>query len=73
MIVRRRCSQMAVRSALRANRALPPGTFVVLIYIRGYKAIAVLEGLGQLRGRMTWGIEPATSGIYDTACSSASV
>jgi hypothetical protein len=43
---------------------LPPGRFLVLIYVRGRvdpRVIARLEGLGQLKNPMTsLGIEPAT-------------
>jgi hypothetical protein len=41
---------MAVRSALRAGLALPPGRFLVLISVRGLvyvRAIVLLEGLGK--------------------------
>jgi hypothetical protein len=44
---------MAVRlSALRDDRLLPPGRFLILISVRGSvcpKAIVRLEGLGQLK------------------------
>jgi hypothetical protein len=57
-------SQMAVRSASRAGRALPPGRFLVLISVRGLvdpRAIVRVEGLGQLKNQMaSSGIEPAT-------------
>jgi hypothetical protein len=39
-------------SALRAGCPLPPGRFLVLVYVRGLvdpKAIVRLEGLGQLK------------------------
>jgi hypothetical protein len=57
---------MAVRlSALRADRPLPQGTFLVLISVRGWvdpRSIVRLEGLGQLKNPMTSsGIEPACS------------
>jgi hypothetical protein len=56
---------MAVRlSALRADRPLPSGRFLVVISVRGCvdpRAIVRLEGLGQLKKPMTSsGIEPAT-------------
>jgi hypothetical protein len=55
---------MAVRSVSRAGRPLPPGIFLVLIYVRGLvdpRPIVLLEGLGQLKNPMTSsGIEPAT-------------
>jgi hypothetical protein len=48
---------MAVRlSALCASRPLPPGTFLVLISVRGSvdpRAIVLLEGLGQLKNQIT--------------------
>jgi hypothetical protein len=57
-------SQMAVRlSALRGGRHLPPGTFLVLISVRGWvdrKVIVRLEGLGQLKKSTSSGLEPAT-------------
>jgi hypothetical protein len=44
---------MAARlSALRAGRFLPPGSFLVLISVRGLvdpSAIVLLEGLGKLK------------------------
>jgi hypothetical protein len=57
-------SQMAVRlSALRADRPLPPGRFLVLISVRGRvdtMVIVRLEGLDQLKNLITLsGIEPA--------------
>jgi hypothetical protein len=57
--------QMAVRlSALRADHHLPPGRFLLLISVRDWvdtRAIARLEGLGQLKNPVTpSGIEPAT-------------
>jgi hypothetical protein len=60
-IVRRRCSnifwtigsQMAEKlSALRAGRPLPPGRFLVLIYVRSWinpRAIVRVEELGKLK------------------------
>jgi hypothetical protein len=56
-------SQMAVTSAPRTGRPLPPGRFLVLISIRGRfypRATVRLEGLGQLKNPVTSGIEPAT-------------
>jgi hypothetical protein len=47
-------------SALCAGCPLPPGRFLVLISVRGrvdHSAIVQLEGLGQLKIPMTWGIE----------------
>jgi hypothetical protein len=56
------CRQSAHRG--RAVRPLSPGRFLVLISVRGWvdpRAIARLEGLGQLKNQMTSsGIEPAT-------------
>jgi hypothetical protein len=56
---------MAVRmSALHASHPLPPGRFLVLIYVRVWvdpRAIVQLEGLGQLKNPMTsLGIKPMT-------------
>jgi hypothetical protein len=58
-------SQMALRlSALCAGRLLPPRSFPVLIYVRGWvdpTVIVRLEGLGQLKNPVTSsGIEPET-------------
>jgi hypothetical protein len=55
---------MAVRlSALRIGRPLPPGSFLVLISVRGLvdpSVIERLEGLGQLKNPITSSeIEPA--------------
>jgi hypothetical protein len=53
---------MAVRSALRAGRPLPPGRFLILISVRGWgDPIVRLEGLVQLKNPMTSsGIDPVT-------------
>jgi hypothetical protein len=55
---------MSVRSAFRAGRPLPPGSFLVLISVIGCvdpRTIVRLEGLGQLKNPMTsLGIEFAT-------------
>jgi hypothetical protein len=55
---------MAVRSALRFGRPLPPGGFLVLISVRGWldaRTIGPLEGFGQLKNPTTSSrIEPAT-------------
>jgi hypothetical protein len=55
---------MAVRlSALRAGRPLPPGIFLVLIFVRGWvdpRAIVRLEGLGKLKKFTPSGFDPAT-------------
>jgi hypothetical protein len=56
---------MAVRlSALRVGRSLPPGRFLVLIYLRGLvdpRAIVRLEILGELKNLIrSLRIEPAT-------------
>jgi hypothetical protein len=54
----------AIMSALYAGLPLPPGTFLVLISVRGsveLGAIVRMEGLGQLKNPMTSSeIEPAT-------------
>jgi hypothetical protein len=55
---------MAVRfSALRADRPLPPGWYVLLISVIAWvdsKDIVLLDGLGQLKDPMTSSeIEPA--------------
>jgi hypothetical protein len=47
--------------ALRTNRPLPPGKFLVLIPVRGWvdpMAIVRLEGSGQLKNPMILGIKP---------------
>jgi hypothetical protein len=48
---------MAVRlSASHVGRALPPGRFLILIFVRGSvnpRAIVRLEGLGKMRNPMT--------------------
>jgi hypothetical protein len=60
MVVRRRGShifktigsQMAVRSALRAGRLLPPGRFLVLISVTSWvdpRPVLRLEEFGQLK------------------------
>jgi hypothetical protein len=56
---------MTVRlSVLRAGRPLPPGSFLVLIFVRAWvdsRAIVRLEGLGQLKYPVpSSGIESAT-------------
>jgi hypothetical protein len=55
---------MVVRlSASRASRPLPPGRFLVLIFVKGLvdpRAIVRLKGLGQLKNPVTSGIVPAT-------------
>jgi hypothetical protein len=61
---------MAVRlSALRADRPLLPGRFLVLISVRGgvdARVIVRLEGLGQLKNPITSsGIKPATFREYN--------
>jgi hypothetical protein len=51
-------------SALRARPSFPPGSFLVLIFVRGRvdsKTTVRLEGLDQLQNPMTsWGIGRAT-------------
>jgi hypothetical protein len=51
-------------STLCAGRFLPPGRFLVLIFVRGWvdhKAIVRLVGLGKLKKNPTHqGFEPAT-------------
>jgi hypothetical protein len=47
---------MAVKSALRASRPLPPRKFLVLSSVRGWvdpRAIVRLKGLGQLKNPVT--------------------
>jgi hypothetical protein len=44
---------MAVRSALRAGRPLPPGRFLVLISVKRLRAIARLEGIGKDEKRIS--------------------
>jgi hypothetical protein len=55
---------MAVRlSALRAGRPLPPGRFLVPIYVRGWvdpRVTVQLEGLGKLKKSTSSGLDPAT-------------
>jgi hypothetical protein len=55
---------MAVRlSALGSFRALPPGSFLVLISARGWvdsRAVMRLEGLGQLQKSISSALDPAT-------------
>jgi hypothetical protein len=54
---------MAVRSALRAGCPLLPGRFLVIISFRyrvDPRAIARLEGLGQLKNSVASEIEPVT-------------
>jgi hypothetical protein len=50
-------SQMAVRSAVRSCRALPPGIFLVFISVRGWiipSATVRLERLDQLEKKIQW-------------------
>jgi hypothetical protein len=61
-------SKMAVRlSALRADRPLPPGRFLVLISVQRLsqpQGIVRLEGLGQIKNSVnSSGIEPV-AGLY---------
>jgi hypothetical protein len=60
---------MFVLSALRACRPLPPGIFLVLIYIIRWvdpKGILGLESLRQLKISLTLlRIEPATFGLAE--------
>jgi hypothetical protein len=55
---------MAARlSALRAGRFLPPGRFLVLVFVKGQvdpTAIVRLEGLGKLKNPPHQGLKPAT-------------
>jgi hypothetical protein len=52
-------SQMVARlSALRAGRFLPPGEFLVLIFVRGWvdsRAMVRLEGLGKFKKSTSFG------------------
>jgi hypothetical protein len=50
-------------SALRASRNLLPGSFLVLISLKGFvdpRAVVRMEGLGKLKKNTSSGLEPAT-------------
>jgi hypothetical protein len=51
-------------SALRAGRLLPPGRFLLLIFVNGRvdpSTVVRMDGFGQMKNQMaTSGIEPAT-------------
>jgi hypothetical protein len=64
-------SQIAMRlSVLRTGHDLPPGRFLILIYVRGWvdpKGLLRLKGFGQLKNLMTFSVIE----ISFAACSTA--